>query len=381
MPPQKQLLKVILCALCASVAPEARNVDLGSSPLHIKSIGDVTRIEVTAEFSDGQLKQLPAGKLSQEQGEQWLRFILVDKNNSSEESAILGTYEHRQGTLVFRPRYPLVHGQCYRATFEPIKGRPTTLEYVVPPRPRTPPAVVEKVYPTAHVLPANQIKFYLHFSKPMRETDDIFDQIQLLDEDGKPVFDPWRRTELWSADSKRLTLWVHPGRVKQGVNLREEMGTAMGPNQEYRLVISADLLDSDGQRLDKAFTKKFRTTAEVRVRVAVDEWKLLPPAAESKEALRLEFPRPLDRALLDRYVGVVNDKGKPVAGRIEVGTEERFWSLHPTEPWKFAEYRVVVDERLEDLAGNTPLRVFDTDLSEPTPPPPRLTITFRTRKQ
>ncbi|MFN7131543.1 MAG: hypothetical protein ACK4N5_05630, partial [Myxococcales bacterium] len=56
------------------------------------------------------------------------------------------------------------------------------------------------------VLPENLLKFYLHFSKPMRPTDAIFEQIELRTEDGKPVAAPWRRTELWSEDGKRLLL-------------------------------------------------------------------------------------------------------------------------------------------------------------------------------
>jgi hypothetical protein len=50
--------------------------------------------------------------------------------------------------------------------------------------------------------------------------------------DGKDIPDPWRRTELWNEDATRLTLWIHPGRVKEGVNLREEFGAVLDPERK-----------------------------------------------------------------------------------------------------------------------------------------------------
>ena len=44
------------------------------------------------------------------------------------------------------------------------------------------------------------------------------------DDDG-----PFRETELWSEDGRRLTLWLHPGRQKTGVNLNTEIGPVLDP--------------------------------------------------------------------------------------------------------------------------------------------------------
>jgi len=366
-----------LC-LCALLLQSQSQFAADMDPvLRVHSTVDPARIEVMAAIPANGLEQIPHGKLAQEQGERWLRFSLLDKENPKAETPIFGTYERRDGGLFFTPRYPLARGQRYRAIWEPVKGEITSVEYAVPLRPHTPPAVVEKIFPSAAVLPANQLKFYIHFSKPMRETSAIFEQIHLLDEEGKEVDDPWRRTELWTADGRRLTLWVHPGRVKRGVSLREEIGTVMQPNKEYRLVIGSEVLDADGQPLGKTFTKKFGTRAEERTRISIEEWKVHPPAIDTKQALVVEFPRPLDRALLERYVTVTDAEGKAIPGRVEVGPEERSWSLHPNGDWKPADYRVVVNERLEDLAGNTPLRLFDVDLTEPVPDSPKLTTSFR----
>src|SRR5262249_33143360 len=151
---------------------------------------------------------------------------------------ILGTYRRTGATLRFVPRHALTAGQRYRAVLE-LGGRPETAEYRVPLPPPSPRPAVQVVYPTADVLPANLLKFYIHFSRPMRESRAIFDQIHILDEKGRAVSDPWRRTELWSADSKRLTLWIHPGRIKRGVGPRETEGPVLTPGRKYTLVIGA----------------------------------------------------------------------------------------------------------------------------------------------
>jgi hypothetical protein len=137
------------------------------------------------------------------------------------------------------------------------------------------------------------------------------------------------------------------------------------------------MLDADGRALGKAFTKKFRTTAEDRVRIELSAWKLQAPAAGTRAPLVLAFPKALDRMGLDRRLKVLDGDGKEVGGRIEVGAGERSWAFHPASPWRAADYRVDVDRELEDVAGNSPARPFDVDLTAPAPPPQSLSLRFR----
>lgn len=347
-----------------------------SASVRIQTTKDTTRPEIVATLSDQLLAQIPIGKLTQEQGEPWLRLSLVSADKDRDSPAILGSYQRREKTLVFAPRYPLAHDLLYRATLVIARGQTTTADYQVPPRPPTPPTVVEQIYPSAWVLPANHLKFYLHFSQPMREDANIFDRIHLLDANGKHVEGAWRHTELWSADRKRFTLWIHPGRVKLGVNLREQLGPVLQSNREYTLVIGADVVDDEGRALGKEFTKKFRATAEERTRPRIEDWKLQAPPAQTTRPLVLKFPKALDRALLDRLITVVDAQGNLVRGRIDVAAEERSWSFHPEQAWQQDEYAVRVDGQLEDLAGNTFLRLFDVDLEKPAPQSPKLKLTF-----
>jgi hypothetical protein len=351
-----------------------------SPAVSIETVGDPSRIRVRAVVPPRLVKDLPAGALSQEQGEALLQLCLVDQGSGQPGPPIFGTYERQGDKLVFVPRHPLLAGQRYQAILFRGKKDSRKADHVVPARRAAAPARVEKVYPTASELPANQLKFYIYFSRPMRESRTIFDHIRLLDEKGKPVADPWRRTELWSRDGRRLTLWIHPGRIKKGVNLREELGPVLEPDRTYSLVIGKELLDTDGQALAKAFTKKFRATRAVRLLVDIDEWKLAAPKVGTKEPLVLRFPRPLDQALLQRFVRILRE-GEPVAGRIELGKEERSLAFVPRIAWQAKAYQVVVDDRLEDLAGNTPEQLFDVDNDAADPAPPRRKIAFRPRER
>jgi hypothetical protein len=281
--------------------------------------------------------------------------------------------------LTFTPTHPLGHDRLYRAELRWVgETRPiATQEYRTPPRPKTPPPVVERIFPTADVLPANHLKFYIHFSRPMREGREIFDRIRLLGPEGKEVGDPWRFTELWSEDNRRLTLWIHPGRVKRGINLREELGTVLQPDREYTLIVGAELEDAEGQRLCREVAKKFRTTAELRTRPDVAAWEIQPPRSGTMEAVIVRFDRPMDHALLDRTIRVRDEAGRDIKGTITVGDAERSWAFEPRASWKSALYRIDVDEVLEDLAGNTPARLFDVDLADPKPTVPTLRRWFR----
>src|SRR5262249_16517973 len=174
-----------------------------------------------------------------------------------------------------------------------------------------------------------------------------------------------------------LSLYIPPGRIKWGVFLRELFGPVLCPDRDYTLYIGPDLMDDRGQRLGKAFTKKFRTIAEDRVRVELSSWQVKVPAAGTRQPLELAFRKVIDRKSLERFLTVVDAPGSPVAGRFTVGREERSWSFQPEKAWQEAAYRICVDEKLEDVAGNNPLRPFDVDLKAAAPQPQSLSLSFR----
>jgi hypothetical protein len=336
---------------------------------------DGTRVEVRAVLPPMLAAKLAAGKMSQEDGEALLQFHLI--NDGKLGPAMFGAYERRGTELVFVPRFPLQPDKVYRARFTPPGEALAAIEYKVPPRPPAPAAEVVAVWPTDDLLPANHLRFYIQFSRPMRGGEDIFQQLSLLDADGKEVTDPWLPDELWGQEGTLLILYIHPGRIKWGVLLRMLLGPVLEPDRTYTLVISGDMLDADGRKLAKEYRKKIRTSAEDRTRIELSAWKIHSPKVGSQAALVAEFPKALDHLGLERYLKVTDAKGQPIAGKALAARDGRSWKFVPEQAWTAQDYRIAVDERLEDVAGNTPVRPFDVDADAPTPLPQRLDVVFR----
>ncbi len=296
-----------------------------------------------------------------------LTLHLVDPATGKAGSAMFAKVHREGSSLTLTPRFPLSHGQTYRAILTSPDGSTIAEDYQAPDQEVTQPQLT-RVLPTAELLPANLLKFYLHFSEPMREGVAIFDQIHLEDSQGERVYDPWRRQELWNEDRTRLTLWIHPGRVKKGVNLRETLGPVLRPNECYALIIDGTLRSAKGAELGKTQRHAFATGPEDYSRPLPESWNLSVPQAGTREALRIKSPKPLDHALVKRHV-IVSLDGTRIPCEVEVAPGDREWTMIPAEPWQAREYALKVSEYLEDLAGNTPDRVFDTDLEAPEAAP------------
>src|SRR5207248_7910618 len=118
---------------------------------------------------------------------------------------------------------------------------------------------------------------------------------------------------------------------------------------------------------------------EDRVRVNLGDWTLDAPKAGSFEPLRVRFSKSLDHKALERFLTVRDGKGAPVAGTMATGAHEKSWTFLPARRWENQAYRLLVNERLEDIAGNTLLRPFDLDLQAPMPPPQAPALRFQPR--
>ncbi len=308
-----------LALLCLAAEP--------APTLSIEPTDDARHVRVVAQLPAELAKTLPEGDVPGDAAQRVLSLRLLDAGKPG--PAILGKYRRAGDRLTLTPRYALAHDHKYRAIFAVSATRTQTRDYQVPARKATTPATIERIYPSSDVLPANQLKFYIYFSKPMREGEAIFDRIEILDERGKPIDDPWRRTELWTPDAKRFSLWIHPGRIKMGVNLREEFGPVLEPSKTYSLVIKGEVEDADGQPLGKDIVKKFRTTAADDRQPLPQNWRLTPPPAATRQPLRLDFGEPLDHALMQRCIDVRDASGGEVAGTIRVGEKEASWLFEP----------------------------------------------------
>jgi hypothetical protein len=337
--------------------------------------------EVTG-LTKTQLTALTAAKLNEGTGQRLLTVHVADVGKATTQSPMLGTYQWHGSALRFTPRFPLCDGLNYRAEFRPdaelvtldtpvqatayreqkYQGKPIRLDVSLAKKPNTNPTEVTQIYPSANVLPENQLKFYLHFSAPMSQRE-AYTHLELLQADGTPVDLPFLELgeELWDGTGTRLTLFIDPGRIKRGVKPREDLGPALTEGQEYTLVVHSDWNDAAGYSLAKAARKTFRAGPPLITAIDPLSWKIIAPQAGTDEPLKIKFPRSLDRALLDRTLKVKGPGKATVSGKITVSDAERQWEFRPAHAWNAGSYELVVDTVLEDLAGNRIGRPFEFD--------------------
>ncbi len=322
---------------------------------------------------------------------QWTSFFSVrvvsdSKAGAEEAPPLWGRYEIADRVIRFVPRFPPEFGVVYRATFDPARLRslakelspaiaitqPKTAERPVAStfsieRTQVTPASVTAVYPSGDQLPENLLRFYIHFSAPMSRGE-AYQHLKLIDlATNKPVHAPFLELEeeLWSPDGKRFTLFIDPGRIKRGLKPREMFGPVLESGKSYCLVVNRGWTDAAGNSLQSDFRRTFRAGPPDESMPDPKKWTLLVPQAGTRDALEARFPEPLDRALVERVVGVLDPEGREVVGAISISESETIWRFVPGKPWRTGTYRLVVGSELEDVAGNSVASPFEVDLTTP----------------
>ena len=284
--------------------------------------------------------------------------------------AVAGRFEIDGDEVRFVPRFPFLPGTNYSVLIGPATGGEhdaADAEWwtIVRPAYSGTPARVLAIYPCARELPLNNLKLYVRFSKPMSEGWAANAVCFRRAPDNAPIegvllpMDP----ELWDPERRRLTLLLDPGRIKRGLAPNREAGYPLVEGSRISVRVERTFRDACGRPLRAAAERRYTVGPPVRKRVDPARWRYRWPAAGSLEPLLVGFDRPLDRALLEHCLSVGDEAAAPVIGRRSIGGGERWWRFAPTSPWRPARYRLDVDCRLEDLAGNSVNRVFDRDLT------------------
>jgi hypothetical protein len=275
-----------------------------------------------------------------------------------------GSYAIEAGSLVFHPRFPIAPGVRYRAVFLPPGGGvPLEKTFDGPARATVPAARVENVYPSADVLPSNQLRLYIYFSAPMSRSESGL-RIHVLDENGKVlqgIFLPGE--ELWDPNYQRLTMTFDPGRIKRGLTSNMKVGPPIAEGKRYTLVIDRGWKDARGVPMIAGFRKSFVGGPAKRNPPDPKQWRIVAPRVNTSEALVVDFPAPMNYPLLQRMLQVSSVHGS-IAGAVSVARHETQWRFTPREPWKPGDYQLVVDTGIEDLAGNHVGQPFDIDVFE-----------------
>ena len=305
--------------------------------------------------------------LSGEQKQKLLRVWVADA--APDSPPMLGEVMRRADQIVFVPRYPFQAGLKYRARFDAtVLGKneaPIESEFAIAETSSTQSTRVSAIYPSADELPENLLKFYIHFSSPMSRGE-AYRRIQLIDETGKVVQEPFLELseELWNPQMTRFTLFFEPGRVKEGLVPRAEMGPALVKGKTYTLVIDGTWRDGENRPLVEGAKKVFRVVAADHAQPDPARWQISSPVAGTKEPLSIEFDESLDHAELGRVLSVRDASGKELPGEISIDEHEQHWTFTPLLAWQKGRHAVVVESILEDLAGNSIGRAFEVDLNK-----------------
>lgn len=102
----------------------------------------------------------------------------------------------------------------------------------------------------------------------------------------------------------------------------------------------------------KTYSKAFVAAARDVASPKVAHWKLTLPQKSTVQPLAISVPEALDYVLLQNALQMVDTKGNTVAGSFLVSDGEKKVRFTPAKPWSAGTYKLQVEARLEDLAGN-----------------------------
>jgi hypothetical protein len=216
------------------------------------------------------------------------------------------------------------------------------------------------VYPSAPVLPQNLLRMHVFFSEPPF-VDTLMQAVRLLDNHDGVVAHPFLDLQegLWDATGTRLTLLLHPGRIKSGLASRLSRGPAIEQSQRYRLAIDMDLLFGPSVSETRWHSHAFSIGPAIEAAVDHAAWNIGRPLPGSLDPLRLSFGRSMDRLGLEGAFAVTAADGSSVPFTQQVSEAEQGVELTPQQAWRPEVHRLDVAAGLEDVAGNRVAQAFE----------------------
>ncbi|MFZ2280937.1 MAG: Ig-like domain-containing protein [Prosthecobacter sp.] len=299
------------------------------------------------------------------------RDVRVFRGDASQP--LFGSVVKTSDSVCFAAALPLAPGETYRIEIQTADGAWSTqrLKFKLP----AAVAPTVSITPSPTMLPANALKLYLHFTQPM-EQGVFLDRITLQRQDGKEVRGAFRETELWSPDGKRLTLWLHPGRQKTGVNLNLDEGPVLQEGRQHTLRIAASWRSTTGVALGKEAVFALAAGAVDHTCPNPLRWQITAPKAGTRDPLVVRFDEPLDPSMLVSALKAQRGEGE-VAGVVSVAADARTWSFTPVVGWTPGACVLKIDPLLEDLAGNNLLGPFEVDRDAPAKAAATTTLSFK----
>ena len=354
-----------MTALCAALFAACSAVSDPQVTLDLANPGQP--VVIVTGLSRGDLAALSRAGLTPEA---WPAVLRVGV--TADAPPVAGRYAIADGAIRFTPMFPLDPGRPYTAVFDPravpggaLGAVPKVSRVVsIPAGAPSAPVTVATVYPTANAVPANLLRMYIEFSGPMGSRGGQ-DYVSIKDARDQEISDALLPldTALWNPEHTRFTVLFDPGRVKRGILPNRRMGRPLTPGETFTLIVRAGWPDAHGVPMVSTFQREYRVGPPIERGLDPRAWTIAAPGAGSREPLTVEFPWPLDRALLQRALTVALGDA-PVAGDVTVPSGERRWLFTPRGAWQAGSYAVVAQPELEDVAGNRIGHAFETGAAD-----------------
>jgi hypothetical protein len=206
------------------------------------------------------------------------------------------------------------------------------------------------VQPSASQVPANLLRVSVRFSEPVEGP--VLPRVTLHRADERPIQEPFLQQELWSPDGTVLTVLMHPGRVKTGLNVRDELGP---------ILVAGDnvVLAFDGRPIKRWTVGPADANGPI-----ASAWKLSPIRVASKEPLVVTLDGPIDGRDAG-YFAIVDGHNRLVEGRARLKDGECTWTFTPHHAWQEGKYKLLARGTLEDPAGNRLGGLFERSMNLP----------------
>jgi len=288
--------------------------------------------------------------------------LIVSVGEDTTLPEVLGITSANAGQVLFTPRFSFLPGVSYRVRLFGHSGLVTDTLVGYSDAQRTVPPL--QVVPTTELWPENILRFYVLFSTPM-SLQNPYEFLALRNDSGQIVENAFVEFPqgLWDGNRQRLTVLFHPGRIKRGVGPNLAQGLPLQQGRRYELAVLPGWKTQNGQSIDTNAIKCVISGPAVREAVRPQKWTISNVRAGTQDGLNVTFDRPLDYGLLPECLRL-DYEGTEWDGTVNVSTSGESWKFAPAKPWQVGRYSLLIDDRLEDLAGNSVTRLFDRSVSD-----------------
>jgi hypothetical protein len=211
-----------------------------------------------------------------------------------------------------------------------------------------------RLLPSAGVLPANILRLHIAF-EAAPDVELAASSARLLDASGAEVRHAFLDLAggLWSADGRRLTLILHPGRIKSGLAGNRDAGPAMAVGRSY----SVEIDGGDGPVRLPLIVGPAVTTA-----IDPGRWRVAAAEAGDLGPLMVCFDRVMDSVSVKTALGVLDSAGDRIAGAWRISEDGREGRFDPLARWSANHATLDLAPDLEDVAGNRPFVSFEMNV-------------------